>query len=560
MERRTLLAIVLCVLVFVVYSNVVMPLLYPPQPTTRSNDVSRKSPQAAEQPKEQPPKKAEPLVDPKTALTKVDKVVEKTLGNKKITVTLTNKGASVKSVVLNEKYMSAEGDGKPYEILRQHDHGHLALSVAEGAFDISTANWEVKEESPSKIVYGYAFPSGLEVKKVFTIDEDSYTLCLAVLLENRGAQDISALQLDLVTIDTLEHDSAYRADNYLSAVAGLKTENWKLDYHPYSSLTAEPKTVDATAESWQGLKNRYFAALVIPQEGSVVKSYRFTHVAATDKADPKAIGNISCGASTQPFPLAKGASRELRFVLYTGPIVQEELDQLKNGVGLLYDFTGFDFIASIILSVLGFFQMVSGNYGIAIIFTTLLLHVVLFPLIKKGQVSMFKMQQLKPKLDVLKEKYKGDSQKAAVEQMRLFKENGVSPMSGCLPMILQLPVFIGMYAVVENAIEFRQSGFLFWITDLSQPERLAKLPFTFLGISDFNLLPIVMTITWVAQSLLAPKSPDPQAAMQQKLMTVMPVVFGFLFYNMASGLSLYFFVNSLIGIIEQKIIRKFYFR
>ena len=146
--------------------------------------------------------------------------------------------------------------------------------------------------------------------------------------------------------------------------------------------------------------------------------------------------------------------------------------------------------------------------------------------------------------------------------MKLFKEHGVNPLSGCFPILLQLPIFIGLYSVLDISLEFRQAPFIGWITDLSQPDRLIafKQPLNLFitSISDFNLLPIVMTITWFLQSYYAPRPQDPKMAAQQKMMMFMPVVFGLLCYSLASGLSLYLFINSLLAMIEQKIIKKYF--
>jgi len=175
------------------------------------------------------------------------------------------------------------------------------------------------------------------------------------------------------------------------------------------------------------------------------------------------------------------------------------------------------------------------------------------------------MQQLAPKIQALKERYKDDQQKYGVEQMRLFKENKVNPVAGCLPVLIQMPIFIGMYSVFEMAIDLRHANFLAWIHDLSQPDQLfgpwkaieIPLLITTLSISSLNVLPILMTITWFLQAYFTPRSPDPQMAQQQKMMMWMPIIFGLTCYGLASGLSLYFLANSLLSMAEQKIIKRY---
>jgi YidC/Oxa1 family membrane protein insertase len=197
--------------------------------------------------------------------------------------------------------------------------------------------------------------------------------------------------------------------------------------------------------------------------------------------------------------------------------------------------------------------------------TTLLIRLCLFPLSLKSQRNAMQMQALSPKIQALKERYKDDQQKYGVEQMRLFKENKVNPVAGCLPLFIQMPIFIGMYSVFEMSIDLRRAPFFGWIKDLSEPDRLLgpwhpfviPLLITDLRIDALNLLPILMTITWFLQAYWTPRSPDPQMAQQQKMMMYMPIVFGLTCYGLASGLSLYFLANSLLSMGEQKIIKKY---
>src|SRR5688500_11967593 len=157
-------------------------------------------------------------------------------------------------------------------------------------------------------------------------------------------------------------------------------------------------------------------------------------------------------------------------------------------------------VAPLILGVLGFVASVLGNHGVAIMVTTLLIRLCLFPLSKKSQVSMYRMQQLGPKIQALRERYKDDQQKFGMEQMRLFRENKINPLSGCLPMVLQMPIFIAMYSVFEMSVDLREQGFL-WMK-LHEPDKLIDwaggfvVPLVGLNLDAFNLLPLIMTITW----------------------------------------------------------------
>jgi len=175
-------------------------------------------------------------------------------------------------------------------------------------------------------------------------------------------------------------------------------------------------------------------------------------------------------------------------------------------------------------------------------------------------MSMVRMQQLQPLIAQLKVKHKGDKQKVGQEQMKLFKEHGVNPMSGCFPIMLQMPVFFALFRTLQSSFEMRQAPFVAWISDLSAPDQLFQLPFTIPVLGEwFNILPILMGIASFVQMKLTPKTSsgdDPQAKMQQRMMQMMPLIFPVMLYNFASGLALYWTTSTIISIGEQIIIRR----
>ncbi|HKS16493.1 MAG TPA: membrane protein insertase YidC, partial [Planctomycetota bacterium] len=310
---------------------------------------------------------------------------------------------------------------------------------------------------------------------------------------------------------------------------------------------------------WTGLRNRYATAILLSKEdlGWIQKvDFRATKQAGDLKG-------LAVEAVLREATVDKRSS-VARFSLVLAPIRAKELEPVKGAESFLlsYGCWGlFNPIGKLILLLIGAMHGVVGNYGWAIIFTTLIIRLCLFPLTRKSQVSMSRMAELQPKLNLLRERYPDDAQKVQQETMKLFREQGVNPLSGCFPILMQLPVFIGLYSVLDISLEFRQAPFLAWIKDLSQPDRLVAFsnPINLFvtTLSEFNLVPIIMTVTWFLQSYYAPKPQDPKLAAQQKMMMFMPVVFGLLCYSLASGLSLYLFVNSLLAMIEQKIIKKY---
>jgi YidC/Oxa1 family membrane protein insertase len=330
--------------------------------------------------------------------------------------------------------------------------------------------------------------------------------------------------------------------------------------------------VDGGLKEWFGIKNRFFATVVLPDSAAldVLDHYTFRDLPEAALKYEENRHNIVASAVLNNIHV--GESRKVfQFTIYGGPLDPSVLREVA-GAEDLGKYTGGCFLApvvkpaaAIIMEVLHFVKNLLHNMGFAIIITTLLIRLCLFPLSLKSQKNAQQMQALSPKIQALKERYKDDQQKYGVEQMRLFKENGVNPVAGCLPLFIQMPIFIGMYSVFEMSIDLRHSPFLFWIKDLSEPDRLfgpwtpivIPMIITDIRIDAFNLLPILMTITWFLQAYFTPRSPDPQMAQQQKMMMWMPIVFGMTCYGLASGLSLYFLSNSLLSMAEQKIIKKY---
>jgi YidC/Oxa1 family membrane protein insertase len=228
------------------------------------------------------------------------------------------------------------------------------------------------------------------------------------------------------------------------------------------------------------------------------------------------------------------------FIFYAGPKEYDRLKALNVGLEHIVDFGWFSVVAMPLFWVLKFFYKYLGNYGWAIIILTIVVRVPFIPILNKSQQSMKKMQKIQPLMAELKEKYKNDPQKMQKETMALYKKYKVNPVGGCLPMFLQIPVFIALYNVLLRAIELRGAPFALWITDLS-----AKDP--------YYVLPIVMGLTMVLQQRMTPSAMDPK---QAKMMMLMPVVFTFMFLRFASGLVLYWLVNNVLGIVQQYFVNK----
>jgi len=233
-------------------------------------------------------------------------------------------------------------------------------------------------------------------------------------------------------------------------------------------------------------------------------------------------------------------SQRHEFILYAGPKEYDRLKRLNVGLEHIIYFGRFSIVAMPLFWVLKFFYKFLGNYGWAIVLLTLIIRIPFIPLMHKSQQSMKKMQAIQPLMNQIREKYKKDPQKMQKEIMELYKKHKVNPLGGCLPLLLQIPIFIALYNVLLKAIELRGAPFILWIKDLS-----ARDP--------YYILPVVMGVTMVIQQKMTPTTMDPR---QAKFMMLMPIIFTFLFLTFPAGLVLYWLVNNIIAIAQQYYINK----
>ncbi|MCS6955287.1 MAG: membrane protein insertase YidC, partial [Candidatus Calescibacterium sp.] len=253
---------------------------------------------------------------------------------------------------------------------------------------------------------------------------------------------------------------------------------------------------------------------------------------------------------TKELAIPSKSQVKLSFDFYVSS--KQQLAELDKNFASIDDYGFWAPVSHFLLWILNIFYQLTNNYGVAIILLTLAIKLALYPLSKRQQVYMYeyqsKMKKFQPELMQIQKKYKNDRKRQHEEMMRLYKEHKINPVpiGGCLPILLQLPILIGLYSAICYSIVLRQAEFL-WIKDLSQPDAL---------FDGFNLLPILMTIVWFIQMKTQPLPDDPNLRQQQKIMLFMPFIFGFMFYSMASGLILYWFVMQLISIVEQWIIKK----
>ncbi len=295
-------------------------------------------------------------------------------------------------------------------------------------------------------------------------------------------------------------------------------------------------------QKWVALKSRFFA-LVFASDTSDA-GYEISAARSLEKG-PLAIDSVSGKMLFAPVEIAAGQSVERRHTIYIGPKKHSVLRKFGEQTGEIMEFGMWKFICVLILPLLNFFNAVFRNYGVAIIVLTILVRLIFWPLTRKSNESMKKMGAIQPQIKEIQAKFKDDPQKLQQETMKLYRDNHVNPMSSCLPMLIQIPVFIALFVVLRSATELRFASFL-WISDLSEPENLLKgvIP----GVPAINILPFLMAGTMFLQSKLTPSMGDPQQ--QKMMMWMMPLMMFFMFYSMPSALLLYWSVSQLLAIVQ----------
>ena len=293
-------------------------------------------------------------------------------------------------------------------------------------------------------------------------------------------------------------------------------------------------------QKWIAVKNRFFVSALVSSDSPV------SGFSAIVQRDMTSANYRPSSVAVKANISGAGASREMKF--YVGPKKQALLWDL--GMKDVMEFGMWRWICYPIVWVLNFFNSLIPNYGIAIILLTILVRLIFWPLTHKSTVGMKKMQELQPKMKEIQAKFKDNPQRLQQETWALYRSEKVNPMSSCLPMLVQIPVFIALFNVLRSAVELRYAPFL-WIGDLSEPEGLlaAYLPF-----GGLNILPILMAVSTALQSAFTPSTGDKNQ--QKMMMVIMPVMMLVMFYSFPSALSLYWFLSNLFSIVQMWCIRR----
>ena len=366
--------------------------------------------------------------------------------------------------------------------------------------------------------------SKLKVTKVITFHRSSYLINIAFELENEGKQPVTTSSYYQLIRDSAPPQGSLR---FLPTFTGaaVYTDKEKLKKVQFSDIDKGkleyPKQAD---NGWIGILQHYFVAAWLPKE-KTDREY-FTH-----KLDGGlySIGVVLPNMVIEPRQKAHESS-----TLYAGP-TEANLDKIAPGLGLTVDYGWLTVIAVPLFWVMSLFHSWTHNWGVSIIMLTFLIKLIFFPLSAASYRSMAKMRLVAPKLEKIKQQYADDREQLNRAMMELYKTEKINPLGGCLPVVIQIPVFIALYWSILSSVEMRNAPFFGWITDLSAAD-------------PYYILPLIMGASMILQTRLNPKPPDP---MQAKVMQIMPIVFSVMFFFFPAGLVLYSIVNNLLSIAQQ---------
>lgn len=384
-----------------------------------------------------------------------------------------------------------------------------------------------------ELVFSSLTASGMQIDKVYRFAANSYVIGFEVRLANTTDQVLKdALVVALRnTFPVKKNSQAFEGP---SALVNGSVERIPID-------EIEKKGRLNGLVNWVALESRYFASSLMPlkdQEAAVRFAVLPDHVVEAQYLEPE-------------FALAPQIRSNFEYQLFFGPKSMNAVRQAGHELPRIIDFGTFDVLAKPCLWLMNYIYEIIPNYGVAIIILTLLSKILLWPLGTKSYKSMSQMKKLQPLIQELRGKYKNDRKKMNEEIMRLHRTYNINPLGGCLPMLLQIPVFFALYRMLDQAIELRHAHFIWWINDLSAPDRLFHFDFSIPFMEPpygIPVLTLVMGATMFWQQKMTPPAGDPT---QAKMMLMMPVVFTFIFINFSAGLVLYWLVNNVLSIGQQ---------
>lgn len=447
---------------------------------------------------------------------------------------LSSIGARLVSMELKDYRATTASDSGPVQLINATDARYatlrttgteaLALSAdARFELDIAGTRLIIPANGQQRLTFRHVTASGAEIIKSYSFYGDRYTIDSTISIRNVAPGVLSG-SLNFALVQQWD-DS--KKDSYSFAGPAVLAGD-ELDQLDVGDLNKDVKSFGKEIV-WSSLQSKYFMVAAVPLNAAAEK----LRIALNGEL-------LESSFVSPPLVLQPGEKRQFDYLLFFGP---KDFDQLKAAGHQLeraVNFGWFDLLAKPLLHVLVFFYGFLKNYGFAIILLTVIIKLLFWPLTHKSYASMKAMQKLQPEMQKVRDKFKNDKERLNRELMELYKKHSVNPLGGCLPMLVQIPVFFALYKVLLDSIALRQAPFMLWLTDLS-----AKDP--------YYITPLLMGASMFVQQKMTPTTADP---LQAKIFMFMPVIFTFLFLNFPSGLVIYWLVNNLLTIAQQMYINR----
>lgn len=457
-------------------------------------------------------------------------------------LTIDTRGGDIVKSALLRHYAKINEPDNPFILLnRTEDHTYVAQSGLLGANGtdstgerpIFTAEQDVYVlgENDDKLIVDLIYQQAeAKIIKRFTLTRESYLIDIEYIIENNSNNTWAGAIYGQIRRDGYvpPTDTGIGMKPFLGAAITTNDKNYKK--FKFSDLDDEKVKVTKTG-GWLAMVQHYFIGAWIP-DTETSNNYTFRKLNSKDLYILEYSGPLT--------KIEAHSTGSIKTSFYTGPKIIKDLEKISPHLDLTTDYSFLWFIAKPLFAGLDFIHSWVGNWGIAIMLLTLLIKIVFFYPSAMSYRSMAKMRKLTPMMAELKERFGDDKQKMSSELMKLYKKEKVNPLGGCLPILLQMPVFISLYWVIMESVQLRHSPFFFWIHDLSIKD-------------PYFILPLIMGVTMYIQQKLNPTPPDP---MQAKVMQMMPIFFTFLFMFFPAGLVLYWVVNNTLSITQQYVITK----
>ena len=458
---------------------------------------------------------------------------------------LTNAGPTIKSFKLKDYRESIEPDSPLIDLINlQQDKADFLIISFDGAsasqpekpiYNVEHQKIRLESDSlPQNLVFHSSTSGGISISQTYRFYPDQYRIDLHIDVINQSGESVTgAFVTDIKALPPEGKKSYY---SYVGIILLLddKLEEVKI------KKASEPKDL-AGRIGWMAYEDDFFISAVIPDQPSK----------ASFKGRLLPSGILEGTHMPPSISLHPSEQISSSYTLYLGPRELGILKQLGKNLERAITFGWTDIIAKPLLYLLRFFNQYINNYGVSIILLTILIKILFWPLTHKSYKSMKEMQKLQPRMAKLREKYKNNKAQLNKEMMGLYKTYKVNTMGGCLPMIIQLPVFFALFRILGSAIELRQAPFMLWINDLSAPDRLFSFPFSIPFMSPPYGIPVLTLLMGASMFLQQKMTPTPGDPMQAKIMMFLPLIFTFMFINFPSGLVLYWLVNNLLSIGQQ---------